>query len=49
MLQEYGARLNVIGNIELLTPSVREAVYKAQDLTRDNDRYVDARPWDAPA
>ncbi|THH06204.1 hypothetical protein EW146_g9689 [Bondarzewia mesenterica] len=37
LLQQYGVRLNVLGHIELLAPNIRDAVYKAQDLTRNND------------
>ncbi|TRM58608.1 Decaprenyl diphosphate synthase-like protein [Schizophyllum amplum] len=40
LLQQYGVRLNVIGRVDMLPESVREAVRVAEDLTRHNDRAI---------
>lgn len=40
LLDEYGVRLNVVGRIELLPENVRNAVHKAEGMTRHNDRSV---------
>ena len=48
ILDEYGVRLNVIGQKELLPESVQKAVRKAEDLTRHNDRCVLVSPIPCP-
>ncbi len=38
LLDQYGVRLNVLGKREMLPPSVRAAIKKAEDMTAKNDR-----------
>jgi len=38
LLDEYGVRLNVIGRKELLPATVQNAVEKAENMTRHNER-----------
>ena len=40
LLDQYGVRLNVLGQKERLPPSVRQAIKKAEDMTAKNDRCV---------
>jgi undecaprenyl diphosphate synthase len=40
LLDEYGVRLNILGKTELLPPTVQAAVKKAEDMTRNNERFV---------
>ncbi|KAH6886721.1 Decaprenyl diphosphate synthase-like protein [Coprinopsis sp. MPI-PUGE-AT-0042] len=40
LLDQYGVRLNVIGRTNLLPESVRAAVKKAEDMTRNNNRAI---------
>ncbi|KAH6887313.1 dehydrodolichyl diphosphate synthetase [Coprinopsis sp. MPI-PUGE-AT-0042] len=40
LLDQYGVRLNVIGRTNLLPESVRAAVKKAEDMTRNNTRAI---------
>ncbi|KAI0767900.1 Di-trans-poly-cis-decaprenylcistransferase [Irpex lacteus] len=40
LLDQYGIRLNVVGKKELLPPAVQEAVKKAEDLTRHNNKAI---------
>ncbi|KAF9460643.1 Decaprenyl diphosphate synthase-like protein [Collybia nuda] len=40
LLDEYGVRLNVIGNVQLLPETVQQAVRKAEGLTRHNNRAI---------
>jgi ditrans,polycis-polyprenyl diphosphate synthase len=35
---EYGVRINSVGRTELLPPEIRDAVAKAEELTKNNDR-----------
>ncbi|QYK51988.1 MAG: di-trans,poly-cis-decaprenylcistransferase [Anaerolineales bacterium] len=39
-LHKQGARLNHIGNLENVRPSLREKVIKGMEMTKDNDRLV---------
>lgn len=38
LLDEYGVRLNVLGRTELLPERVQQAVKKAEEMTRHNDK-----------
>lgn len=40
LLHRYGVRLNVLGRVEMFPPAVREAIRKAEELTKNNDRAV---------
>ncbi|KII88333.1 hypothetical protein PLICRDRAFT_175932 [Plicaturopsis crispa FD-325 SS-3] len=40
LLDEYSVRLNVLGRTELLHPTVQDAIRKAEDMTRHNDRAI---------
>ncbi|KAH9484596.1 Dehydrodolichyl diphosphate synthase complex subunit SPAC4D7.04c [Psilocybe cubensis] len=40
LLDQYGVRLNVIGNTKLLPESVQQAARKAEDMTRHNKRAI---------
>ncbi|KDR69210.1 hypothetical protein GALMADRAFT_230735 [Galerina marginata CBS 339.88] len=40
LLDEYGVRLNVVGNTKLLPESVQNAVQKAEGMTRHNERAI---------
>lgn len=40
LLNEYGVRLNVVGNVALLPESVQRAVRKAERMTRHNNVFV---------
>ncbi|KAI0701314.1 Decaprenyl diphosphate synthase-like protein [Cytidiella melzeri] len=40
LLEQHGIRLNVVGRKDLLPPAVQEAVKKAEDLTRNNDKAI---------
>jgi len=40
LLDQHGVRLNVIGKVELLPPSVQRAVQKAESMTRHNNRSI---------
>ncbi|KAG5644409.1 hypothetical protein DXG03_008576 [Asterophora parasitica] len=40
LLDEYGVRLNVVGNVALLPESVQEAVRKAESMTRHNNKAI---------
>ncbi|KAG6875994.1 hypothetical protein C0992_001492 [Termitomyces sp. T32_za158] len=40
LLNKYGVRLNVVGNVALLPESVQRAVRKAERITRHNTAFV---------
>jgi len=40
LLDEYGVRLNVIGNVKLLPQSLQSVVRKAENMTRHNNRSI---------
>ncbi|PPQ82810.1 hypothetical protein CVT25_009188 [Psilocybe cyanescens] len=40
LLDQYGVRLNVIGNVKMLPESVQRAARKAEDMTRHNKRAI---------
>lgn len=40
LLDEHGIRLNVLGRKELLPENVQAAIRKAEEMTRNNDRYI---------
>ncbi|KAG6911412.1 hypothetical protein DXG01_016509 [Tephrocybe rancida] len=40
LMDQYGVRLNVVGNVELLPESVQKAVRKAERMTRHNNRAI---------
>lgn len=40
LLGQHGVRFNVVGKIELLSPSLQNAIRKAENMTRHNDRCV---------
>ena len=40
MLDEYGVRLNVLGRVEMLPENVQKSVRIAQEMTKNNDKYV---------
>ncbi|KAF8187430.1 Decaprenyl diphosphate synthase-like protein [Pholiota molesta] len=40
LLEQYGVRLNIVGNTKLLPESVQAAVRRAEDLTRHNERAI---------
>ncbi|KAF8875345.1 Decaprenyl diphosphate synthase-like protein [Gymnopilus junonius] len=40
LLDEYGVRLNIVGNEKLLPEAVRKAARRAEDMTRHNKRAV---------
>ena len=48
MLDEYGVRLNVLGRIEMLPENVQNSVRIAQEMTKNNDKYVGSDPFFAP-
>ena len=49
LLDEYGVRLNIIGDIDLLPSVVQAAVKKAENMTQDNNTFVSISsgliPW----
>ena len=40
MLDEYGVRLNVLGKVEMLPESVQDSVRIAQEMTKNNNKWV---------
>ena len=44
MLNQYGVRLNVLGKIEMLPENVQRSVRIAQEMTKNNDKYVALDP-----
>ena len=45
MLDEYGVRLNVLGKVEMLPENVQKSVRTAQEMTKNNDKYVTVDPF----
>lgn len=40
LLDRYGAKIQILGQKELVRPDVLEAINHAVDLTKHNDRFV---------
>ena len=44
LLDQYGVKLNVLGKIDILPENVQRSVRIAQEMTKNNDKYVTSKP-----